>query len=158
VLKAWSLWGRDPAEAERLCRTAAAVYRTREHNRSIYRIVCNQMLGKILLKRGEAADAWPYLEEACTLELDRRADDLKRLASLLDVLLDAGRRRRELAAAEPLFRQAWSLVSRYPPDRHRARIAERYAELLRQTGRGAEVDQRLGIRREPGVIGAKISP
>jgi tetratricopeptide (TPR) repeat protein len=152
VLKAVSLWVRDPAEAERLCRKALAVYRTRERNRSNYRTVCNWMLGKILLNRRRAAEAWTYLEEACTLELDRRADSLEVLASLLDALLDAGRRRNEPAAAEPLFRQAWSLVSRYPHDRYRTRIAELYAELLRQTGRGAEVEQLLGIRPEQGMV------
>jgi hypothetical protein len=70
----------------------------------------------------------------------------------LDALEEAARRRGDPAPAEPIIRRAWDIARHYPPDHHRSRIAQRYEVLLRQIGRGAEVDERLGIRREPGVI------
>jgi hypothetical protein len=111
-------------------------------------------LGKILLNRGQVAEASRYLREAFALEYARKADDFSMLTEVLILLDGALRRAGKPSEAEPFYRQAWDIIGRYPAGLpSRAAVAQRYEALLRQIGiQDTEVDKRLGIRREPGVI------
>jgi tetratricopeptide (TPR) repeat protein len=146
----------DPEQAQQLYREALEIYRKREGNRSAYRSLCLAGLARLLIDGGRADEAVPHLEAAWALELERKADDPWMLANVLRMLDEAlGRSDKpfEVERILSLYRRGWPIIRGYPaglPGRHT--IAQRYEDLLRRARQDADLDEQLGISREPGVI------
>jgi tetratricopeptide (TPR) repeat protein len=139
VLKAMFLQSsrRDQEQAVRLYREAAGIYSKNQLNRSVYRSICFSRLGWQLLKNRRHEEALPYLKEACSLELKRKADDPRTLIDDLNVMYEAfsgSDKARHVGPVLEIFRRALPVIERLPPNSGpRKELIRKYDELRRLT-------------------------